>query len=243
MVSTRNAASGLAISRARLKRIVSAGNVASFALAAWTLFLPAPYALAILVCIAVPLLGIAFDAWTGGKLDWQSSTRKATPYSLAIVITMPALALCARALSDLNTQDWPLMIAWALGAGLGCLACFVLFDARVRNDWRQLATLAIFSLAYAYGALAYFDTSFDPWPSRETATAILDMRVRVSGGVKGSSIWHEVRIGSAASPGAAGWVHVRPDVYGELGKGMIVCVHSGRGLLFVRWFELRRCGQ
>jgi len=229
------------LSLARLKRILSAGNAAALALGAWTLFWPIPYFPLLAICFTLPLFVLALDMWARGALMWEQSGARVHGLSLVTILMMPALALCARALSDLNIMDWPMMITWSLLGALSIAAGFVRLDERVRRDWRQLISVVFFSLAYGYGTLAMANVVLDSSTARTNRTVIRDMRIHVSGGVKGSSIWHEVAVDPDTSPKGKGWIHVRPDVYAHLRKGERACIHLGRGLLGVRWFDVRPC--
>ena len=229
------------MSRARLKRVLSAGNRLTLVIAVWALFWPRPYFLLIALCFVLPLVALAGDARFRGSLDWQESRKKATPFSIATIATIPALALCVRALTDLNILDWRIMIAWSVLGGICIAGGICTMDARVRGSLNQLAQVGLFGMAYSCGALAMSNVVFDPHLASETRTQIVDMRVHVSGGAKGSSIWHEVKVHPSASPEGAAWIHVRQDLYGQLHKRETVCVRSGRGLLAVRWFDVRYC--
>ena len=102
-------------------------------------------------------------------------------------------------------------------------------------------TIAIWAMVYSYGALAFTNTVLDPSAGSDSVTLIRDRRIHVSGGVKGSSVWHEVSLDASATPGAEPWIHVRPDLYDAFTRGETACVHTGAGLLAVSWFEVRPC--
>jgi hypothetical protein len=154
---------------------------------------------------------------------------------------MPALALFIRAGTDLNILDWRSMIAWSAFGAIGIAGAICSLDTRVRGSLNQLAQIALFAIAYSYGALALSNVVVDPHRASESRTQVTAMRVHVSGGSKGNSIWHEIKVDPSASPTGAAWIHIRPDIYAQLHKGDAVCVRSGRGLLAVRWFDIRLC--
>ena len=230
------------MSKASLKRVIRAGNVAAFALGIWTLlFATHVYVLSVALCAALPLLAIALDVKAKGALDYETK-RGRNPLSMAVLLLAPALGLAGRAIIDLNVVDQTLLIIEAVIAACGIVALFYRFDPRIKADWRAALTIAIWAMIYSYGALAFADTVFDPSAGSDSVTVIRDRRIHVSGNVKGSSVWHEVSLEAGATPGGEPWIHVRPDRYDSFGRGDAVCVHIGAGLFAVSWFEIRRCG-
>jgi hypothetical protein len=66
-VETRNAP----ISRARLKRLLSAGNRLTIVIAMWTLFWPRPYVPLIALCLLLPAAALAIEFRFRGRVDWE----------------------------------------------------------------------------------------------------------------------------------------------------------------------------
>lgn len=230
------------MSKASLKRVISAGNVAAFALGLWTLlFATHFYVLSVALCAALPLLAIALDVKAGGALDYETK-RGRHPLSMAALLLAPALGLAGRAIIDLNIVDEKLLIAETTVAALAIVALFYRFDPRLKADWRPALTIAIWATVYSYGVLAFADKVFDRSAGSDSVAVIRDRRTHVSGGVKGSSVWREVSVDAGAAPGDEPWIHVRPDLYAAFARGETVCVHRGAGLLAVSWFEIRSCG-
>ena len=231
-----------AMSKASLKRVISEGTIAGFAIGLWTmLFATHFYVLSVALCVAFPLLAIALDVKAKGALDYETK-RGRHPLSMAALLLVPAIGLAGRAIIDLNFIDQKLLIAETVVAALGIVALFYRFDARLKADWRPALTVAIWALVYGYGVLAFANTVFDPSAGRDALTVIRDRRIHVSGGVKGSSVWHEVSVNPGATPSDEPWIHVRPDLYFTFARGEPVCVHTGAGLFAVSWFEVRPCG-
>ena len=229
-------------SRARLKRIIATGNIAAFAIALWTIFLPTGfYAPALVLCILLPLWGFVLDMRARGALGFEAQRRRYS-LSLAAILLAPALALSARAGIDLNFESYPPLIAAAALAASAMFAVFWRFDPQFRGDVNQCATVAIFAVVYSYGVLAFADVVLDPSLGRDTRTVIDQKRIHVSGGPKGSSVWYQVKVDPEASPAGANWIHVQPDLWESLQRGDTVCVHVGAGLLAVPWYAVGRCG-
>jgi hypothetical protein len=231
-------------SRARLKRMIATGNVAAFAIGLWTIFFPTQlYTLGLSLCVLLPLWGLALEMRTRGALGFESRRGGSYPLSLATIVLAPALALAMRMGIDLNFASYPPLIAAAVLTALAVFALFWRFDPQLRGDLNQVATIAIFALAYCYGALAFADVMLDASSGHDTQTVIQDKRVHVSGGPKGSSIWYQVKVDPDASPAGANWIHVQPDLWGSFHRGDTVCVHVGTGLFAVPWYAVGHCAK
>ena len=231
------------ISQVRLKRIIAAGNAAAFAIALWTIYLPDWFYIpGLLLCALLPLCGLALDLRTRGALSFESRRAQRAPLSLATILLMPALALVVRTF-DLNFESYGLLIVAAVLMALAIFAMFWHFDPQFRGDRNQGIQIAMFALVYSYGALAFADVVFDPWSGQDTPTVVRDKRIHVSSGVKASSVWYQVKVDPEASPAAANWINVRPDLLDSFHRGELVCAHLGPGFLGVPWYGIRRCGR
>ncbi len=231
-------------SQARLKRVIAAGNVAAIAIGLWTIFFPTQlYAVGLSLCVLLPLWALALEMRTRGALGFEARRGRRYPLSLATILMLPALALALRAGIDLNFASYPPLIAAAVLAALAMFAVFWRFDPQLRSDRNQVATIAMFALAYCYGALAFADVVLDVSSGQDTQTVIHEKRVHVSGGPKGSSVWYQVKVDPDASPAGANWIHVQPDLWDSLHRADTVCVHAGTGLLAIPWYAVRHCAE
>jgi ABC-type microcin C transport system permease subunit YejB len=119
-------------SRARLKRMIAAGNVAAFTIGFWTIFFPTQlYAVGLSLCVLLPLCALALEMRTRGALGFESRRGRRYPLSIATIIVVPALALVARAISDLNFESCSLLIAAAVLTALAIFALFWGFDPQL----------------------------------------------------------------------------------------------------------------
>ena len=229
-------------SRAKLKRIIAAGNIVAVASGLWTILIPTHlYTLALSLCVLLPLCALALEMRTRGALGFDSRRGRRYPLSLALIVMLPALALAGRAGIDLNFESYKILIAATVLIAIAIFAAFWRFDPQLRGDRSQSITIAMFALAYCYGALAFADVALDRSPSRETQTAIRDKRIHVSGSVKGSSVWRQVKVDPEASPAGADWINVQPDLWDSFHRGDTACVQLGPGFLGVRWFAVAHC--
>jgi hypothetical protein len=188
-------------SRARVKRMIAAGNVAALAVGFWTILFPTElYTVGLLLCALLPLLALALEMRTRGALGFESRRGRRYPLSLATILVLPALALAVRAGIDLNFASYPPLFAAAALTASAMFALFWRFDPQFRGDLNQVATISIFVLAYCYGAVAFADVILDASSGHDTQTVIHAKRIHVSGGVKGSSVWYQVKVDADASP-------------------------------------------
>jgi hypothetical protein len=229
-------------SRAQLTRVIAAGNVAALAIGFWAIFFPTQlYTVGLSLCVLLPVWALALDVRTRGALGFEERRGRRYPLSLATILVLPALAFAVRAGIDLNFESYAPLIA---GAMLTAGVTFVVlwrFNPQLRCDLNQCATIAIFALAYSYGALAFADVLLDPSLGHDTQTVIDHKRIHVSGGPKGSSVWYQVKVDPDASPSGANWINVQPDLWDSLHRGDNVCVHVGTGLLAIPWYAVGHC--
>ena len=232
------------LSRARLKRVIAAGNVAAFAIGFWTIFIPTQlYTVGLSLCVLLPLWALALEIRTRGALGFEERRGRRYPLSLATIVVLPALALAVRAGIDLNFESYPPLIVAAVLTALVICALFWRFDPQLRGDLNQVATIGILALAYCYGALAFADVMLDASSGHDTQTVIHHKRIHVSGGAKGSSVWYQVQVDSDASPAGANWINVQPDLWDSFQRGETVCVHVGTGLLAIPWYAVGHCAE
>lgn len=230
------------LTRARLKRMIAAGNVAAFAIALWAFFFPTLlYTLGLSLCVLLPLWALALEMRTRGALGFEARRGRRYPLSLATIVLLPALALAVRAGIDLNFASYLPLIAAAVLTALAMFALFWRFDPQFRSDLNQRVTIAMFAFAYCYGALAFADVKLDASSGRDMQTEIQHKRIHVSGGPKGSSVWYQVKVDPDASPAGANWIQVQPDLWDSFHPGDTVCVHVGKGLFAIPWYAVGHC--
>ncbi len=194
------------------------------------------------LCVLLPLWALALEIRTRGALGFEARRGRRYPLSLATIVLAPALTLAVRAGIDLNFASYPPLIAAAVLTALAMFGLFWRFDPQLRSDVNQVATIAMFALAYCYGTLAFADVMLDASSGRDTQTVIGEKRIHVSGGPKGSSVWYQVKVDPDASPAGANWIHVQPDIWNSFHPGDTVCVHVGTGLFAIAWYAVVHCG-
>ena len=230
------------ITKARLKRLIAIGNGLAFALVLWMIFFASfAYVPVLALCFALPLAGLALDIEARGILGFEERRGRRYPLSLASVLVMPSLVLALRAGLDLNFASYTVLMGETAIATVAIVALFLQRVPGLKGDVNQLATIGIFALTYSFGVLAFADVVLDPSAGHETQTIVRAKRIHVSGGVKGSSVWHQLKVDADASPAGNDWIRVRPDLWESFARGDTVCVHTGAGLLGAPWFTVHPC--
>ena len=225
-------------SRARLKRMIALGNGAAFALGLWTILFRRLYTVGLSLCVLLPLWALALEMRTRGALGFESRRGRRYPLSLATVLLAPAIALAMRAGTDLNFESYAPLIVAAMLTALAVFTLFWRFDPQLRGDFNQGVTIAIFAVAYCYGALTFADVMLDASSGHDTQSVIDHKRIHVSGGPKGSSVRYQVKVDPDASPAGANWINVRPDLWESFHQCDAVCVHVGKGLFAIGWYAV-----
>src|SRR5215472_888973 len=226
-------------SRARLTRMIGAGNIIACALALWAFLCPTElYTVGLSLCALLPLWALALEMRTRGALGFESRRGRRSALSLATVLLMPALALAVRAGIDLNFETYAPLIVAAMLTAFALFALFWCFAPQLRGDLNQGITIAMFAVAYCYGMLAFADVALDVSSGHDTQTVIDHKRIHVSGGPKGGSVWYQVKVDPEASPAGADWINTRPDLWDSFHRGDTVCVHVGAGLFAIPWFAV-----
>ena len=175
---------------------------------------------------------------TRGALGFESRRGRRYPLSLATVLLAPAIALVMRAGTDLNFESYAPLIVAAMLTALAVFTLFWRFDPQLRGDFNQGVTIAIFAVAYCYGALTFADVMLDASSGHDTQSVIDHKRIHVSGGPKGSSVRYQVKVDPDASPAGANWINVRPDLWESFHQCDAVCVHVGKGLFAIGWYAV-----
>lgn len=227
------------LSMARVKRLVSRGDVAATLLAIWTIYWPVPYYPLIACCFAIPVLAICLDVWLGGALNWKSRKGVRDRLSLATMTLMPTAALAGRALGDFNFLNWQMRVVWWLLVAACISGSAYFLEPQVRSDRRQFLSVILFALVAGYSIVAFADRLLDPFSASSIAATVSDKYIRESGGPKGGSIFYNVRV--TPSPPGWTWIHVRSDVYRQLHIGQRGCLVQGTGLLGIGWLDVRPC--
>jgi len=164
----------------------------------------------------------------------QKGAKDAQP-NLALFFLVPAVAIAARSLMDIDLLDWQQAALYAVAGGLpvGIVAALVARSKQNHYSWIYLPVVAC---AWASAIVSNYDSLFDTAAPSVFQTQVLD-RHKTTG--KHES--YHLKLGPWGPRTTAEDVSVAKGFYGMMSPGMTVCVQLHPGKLGVRWFEVLRC--
>lgn len=226
----------------RYKRLAEARKVARYfnwfawAITAWVLFYPRPYAVAIIAGIATPLIALALCYLYRGMMKGGDRENSAYP-SVAEAFILPGLAIMLRALFDYNILDYSK--AW-LPMGVMTAGLFLLyqlptggFSPKKTSDYIFLSLFPLFTFIYSFGALLTLNCTFDKAEPDVYTSTVIDKRI--SGG-KTTSYYLELEPwGDLGKPQE---VKVSRALYENTVIDNRVEVYQFEGFLKIPWFDI-----
>lgn len=216
-----------------------AGRVAwvSLALWIWGLVYPRPYALAVGLNAALPLIVLAYvarhpSAFSFDAPAYDPRARIAEPFLVS------AFVLTARAAFDINIiskASWLLPVT--LTAAAVTLPCDTLLRP-ARIQWRGRLLLAAAWFAWSYGAVCIANAKLDTSSQRSELTVT---RMHLS---RGRKTTYELTLAPWDTAYRGARVFVSRRLYESAAVGRSVCVDLHRGFFAIPWFEVvsLRCG-
>jgi hypothetical protein len=151
-------------------------SVIGLAVTAWAAFWPAPYRMAILACVLLPLAAVAAVSASGRQIKLIDSPRRSRTPNVVLACVGPMVALLVRSL-DFKVMDLQNVLV-PVAALTTTLTLVIWKIARDPNDraWKLLI-LVPFLTAYSYGAIVEANGLFDSSRSRLYAVKVTDHRV------------------------------------------------------------------
>lgn len=224
-----------------MKQLTNWLNGIAAALAIWGLFAPVPYDAVIRALMIAPALALAFALVFRAEIsleepDEESPNARA---NLNLLLYMPAAALAARALFDIQFLDWlpPSLAGVAGGAALAAVIAWA--DPALRRHVWSLALAFVLMTAYAFGALAHANRMYDTSTGERFETTVDDAYTRrvVRTSLENRYVtvkpWGPMRVVSE--------VHVDEDLYANLKPGDRICIALHPGRLGWPWYEALAC--
>lgn len=221
---------------AAARRTALVVNSAGILLAVWTLLLPLPYRLVILLCTVWPAAVLWVIVNARGDIVLESKPRAKTPSLISgLLFPLPALAL--RALLDVQIEDYQrFWLPFALVALLA-MAGLMRFGLERGRAWRWGTLLYLPVLAlYGYGVTVMADVLLDNSPPNRYRATVLAKYVK-----------KDRRSGSTYYLSLSGWggqagqveATVSHRMYDRVQTKEKVLVLEKPGALDVPWFIVR----
>lgn len=219
---------------AQAQRFATALTLAAIGIAAWALFRPQPYGLAMALLIALPCL--AMTAAIARRGLFRIGLGSGYEANLGMACAVSACALFARALFDLNLVRWLPLIAFAAAVAIVFLMAAAGREIHLRRRWWRLLAAALLTGAYAFGALGQANVLLDRSPQSVLRSRIIDKHPghdRIASYHLTLAPW-----GPMTAPHDAA---VPRDVYDSAEVNDPACIRLHDGALGMAWFTATAC--
>ncbi len=216
------------------QRFAAVLTVAAIVIAAWALFRPQPYGLLMVLLIALPWLAIVTVIARRGL--FRIGLGSGYEANLGTACAVPACALFARALFDLNLVGWLPLTAFAAAIAIVFLIAASRRESQLRRRWWRLLAASVLTGAYAFGALGQANVLLDRSPQSVLRSRIIDKH----SGHSRIATYHLTLApwGPMTAPHDA---TVPRDVYDAAEIDDPACIRLHDGALGMAWFAATAC--
>lgn len=165
----------------RARRLEEARKVARYiryggwGVAAWVIFFPQPYVLAVGVTMALPLLVLVVCFYYRGLMGSDDTEKSAYP-SVAVPFMMPSIVIALRALFDYNILEYA--NGW-MPMGIVAAVLYVLymigtrgFFPRNKQDYATIFIIPFLTFAYSFGSFTVLNCQADRSEADVYATTV-----------------------------------------------------------------------
>lgn len=196
----------------------------------WGLIYPHPYVVCLNVLMAVPVVAAMMTCLSRGRWTINESTGSGRLGIGTMMAMGPSTVMALRAFLDDHMTHWQ----WSLVVALALALCLFGLVAALewRFQWKLLIILPLY-LAYAWGALLYVDTTFDPAEPSLSKVRILE----VDDGDKS----HELKVSAWGYRQSGNTVSVSRSFIRQAHVGDTICVFVYPGRLKLPWYEIGAC--
>jgi hypothetical protein len=203
------------------------------AVAAWTIFDPRPYAMAVAMSAILPWFAVMLARRSRGMvgiLPFKGDPRPKVGFALIA----PAFAVGMRAMQDYHVLDWPRMLVMVLVVG-GVLAAVTVFaDVSLLTNARKLWLLVFLCGFWGYGTVLETDALLDGSPTAVYTAEVVGKHVS-----HGRSTSYYLALAPWGPAGAEGGdVSVAAKLFASVAVGDAVRLTVRSGALGVRWYVL-----
>jgi hypothetical protein len=216
------------------QRCAATLTLAAIVVAVWALFKPQPYGLLMALLIALPLLTLL--AVIVRRSLFRIGLGSGYEANLGSACAVPACALFARTLFDLNLVSWLPLTAFAAAIAIVFLIAAARREVQLRRRWWRLLAAALLTGAYAFGALGQANVLLDRAPQAVLRSRIMAKHL----GHTRITTYHLTLApwGPMTAPNDAA---VPRDVYDSAEIGDPACIRLHDGALGMAWFTAIAC--
>jgi hypothetical protein len=221
---------------AQLEKFAKGLDYLGAAIGIWALIWPAPYAIAILSAVATVLLALALKVLSHSLFSLRDDARTDPRPKIGMLFSVPAIAVMARAVTDINLIDWLPVLQWSF-----CIAAVLAIpilsgEATFRSKPAVTAFLLLLAYGFSCGALAELNRIFDTSQPVSFRTTIRGMHVS-----SGKSHTYRLTLDGWANRPTGTDVKVSSSFYNALHVGDTVCIYLSTGWLGYRYYDAGYC--
>jgi len=217
-------------------KIANGVNIVGVLAGGWTLFLPRPYAYAIMASIIMPIIALVIMMNFRGLIRLNQKQGSAFPY-VTYAVFAPGLALALRAMLDFNIFDYSRIWipAVVIGVAYVVIANVVSkeFGLKSAMDYFTIVVLTTITFAYGYGAVVVVNCLFDKSVPQVFHAKVLDKRIS-----SGKTTSYYLELAPWGERDEADEVSVPEDVYDRANINNDVNIYFMEGRFGIPWFEV-----
>jgi hypothetical protein len=162
-------------------------NIVGGILTIWAVFFPLPYIAVMVSCLVLPLVSVCVMASANGLVNLNAPRRSKQP-NVAIAFVGPCIALCLRAVFDVQFISYKPALVPTLAVGVALTAVTYAYAPDIRPKRLNVLLVLPFALCYGYGLFVESNCIADTSRPAEYTTQIVNKRV--SYGNRGSKYYY-----------------------------------------------------
>jgi hypothetical protein len=221
---------------AQARQVARILNTLAWAVAAWLLFYPKPYDVAVQASLSLPPVAALALLWYQGLL--RADERKDSAYpALGSALFIPAVGLMLRVLLDFELLDYSATLQMVAAVAVlfgGVLAYgnrrFIQLPA---SRWGAVATVFFCALVYGYSAVVAINCVFDEATPRVYAANVVSKHSS-----SGKTTTYYLEVGAWGPRTAPEDVTVTEETYDQTIPGDSLRVYQFPGRLQMPWFTV-----
>ena len=214
----------------RWKRIAWWLNLIGLVAGLWGIEFPRPYALCILILVALPIAALVAVAVSNGLLRIDQYRNDPHPTAAGLFF-LPPCALAFRALKDVYLVQWTDALLLTIVVAIAFDLAMIKADAMLAKKRGSLAGIGLFALFYGWGAGLEANVLFDHSSPVSFQASVSAKKTDTYKGV------HYKLVLSAWGPRPQGsTIDVSGEVYKAIEPGDFAIMHVRRGALGVAWY-------
>jgi hypothetical protein len=219
------------------RKVCKVLNIAGGSVLAWNILYPAPYSIAILAAMIVPLIALVVLKLYRGLVGLDDGKNSARP-SLLVAIGGGGMGLMFRTVFDYHFLDPGRL--WIMVTGVAVLLTFVLIAGNkvirigtVKSFFAVLGMLLVFA-CYAFGAVMALNAMLD-----RSLPAVFRSTVLAKSVTSGKTTSYNLMLAPWGPVTQAEEEEVTEELYQSVEEGDEVDLYLLKGAFGIRWYDIR----